>query len=75
MRLVERAGPSASLTAGRIVRDAHGLMWRLDAAPRWTGAQLRVRARLLRCAGVWGDLPADALEPRPTDRVGRAFGI
>jgi hypothetical protein len=51
------------LTPERIVRDAHGQMWAVQTAPRWTGEQLRVRARLLRCAGVWGDLPAEAVEP------------
>lgn len=56
------------LTPGRVVRDAHGLAWQVDALPRWSGDQLRVRARLLRCDGVWGDLPAEVLEPT-------AFGV
>lgn len=57
-----------SLSPGRIVRDTHGLVWQVDAPPRWSGDQLRVRARLLRCDGVWGDLPAEVLEPT-------AFGV
>jgi hypothetical protein len=63
MRTGEGCCAMRSLTPGRIVRDAHGLAWQVDGAPRWCGEQVRVRARLLRCDGVWGDLPADVLEP------------
>jgi hypothetical protein len=65
MRIRDRGSTLIGLTPGRILRDAHGLMWQLDDAPRWTGEQLRVRVRLLRCDGVWGDLPAEVLEPTP----------
>jgi len=63
MRMSVTEDGMAGLTPGRVVRDAHGLMWQLDQAPRWAGEQLRVRARLLRCDAIWGDLPADVLEP------------
>lgn len=63
MRMQGRGSAAAGLTPGRIVRDAHGLMWQLDAEPRWAGEQLRVRVRLLGRDGVWGDLPAAALQP------------